>query len=74
MNGEWQPMTALEWLRQGECELAFTIDQLKEKVPLPEPMTADEYIDEMPGQNLDNLTADEVLEMAEWEEEEEEAP
>ena len=68
----WQQMTAHEWLKQGECEQAITIIQLKEKVPLPEPMPAEEYIDKMPGEDLDNLTVDEVLEMAEWKEIEEE--
>ena len=32
---------------------------------MPEHISAGEYIDGMPSENLDNLTADEVPEMAE---------
>ena len=66
-------MTALELLRRTHASVGFTIDQLKAKVTFPEPMSAREYIGELPGEDLDNLTAQEVIEMAEWEAEEDTA-
>ena len=59
----WELVTALEVLRLGHAAVAMTIERVKEKVSLPEPMTAEEYIDEMPGEDLDKLEADELLEM-----------
>ena len=49
----------------------MTIDRVKEKVSLHEPMVAEEYIDDLPGEHLDKLSADELLDMSEWESAEE---
>ena len=67
----WEPVTALEVLKLSHCSVAMTIDKVRDHVAFPEPMTADEYIDGLPGEDLDSLSAEELIEMSEWEASEE---